>query len=147
MNLYTKNGRPLQVSGEKVYSQSGTAVGRIRGDKVFGTDGRYVGSIVGDRLVYRSTQSAGISSSFSAANRAGSAQANRAGSSIYGETSPTFQTEAALNQVIQTDLTATPPGSGTWSIPGWAVPCAFLVTYPARSPRSRLVLNRFAVDW
>jgi hypothetical protein len=85
MNLYTKNGRPLQVSGEKVYSQSGTAVGRIRGDKVFGTDGRYVGSIVGDRLVYRSTQSAGISSSFSAANRAGSAQANRAGSSIWGE--------------------------------------------------------------
>jgi hypothetical protein len=85
MNLYTKNGRPLQVSGDKVYSRSGTVVGRIRGDKVFGTDGRYVGSIVGDRLVYRSTQSAGISSSFSAANRAGSGQANRAGSGIWGD--------------------------------------------------------------
>jgi hypothetical protein len=85
MNLYTKNGRPLQVSGDKVYSRSGTVVGRIRGDKVFGTDGRYVGSIVGDRLVYRSTQSAVISSSFSAANRAGSGQANHAGSGIWGD--------------------------------------------------------------
>ena len=57
MGLYTKDGRPLQVSGETVYSPSGQPVGRIRGCKVFGTDGRYVGTIVGDRLVYRSTDS------------------------------------------------------------------------------------------
>jgi hypothetical protein len=42
MDLYTKDGRPLQVSGETVYSRSGQPVGRIRGSKVFGTDGRYV---------------------------------------------------------------------------------------------------------
>lgn len=85
MDLYTKNGRPLQVSGDTVYSRSGRAVGRIKGEKVFGTDGRYVGTIVNDRLVYRSTHSASIGSSFAAANRAGSARANRAGSAMWGD--------------------------------------------------------------
>ena len=85
MNLYTKNGRPLQVSGDRVYSRSGTVVGRIKGEKVYGTDGRYVGTIVGERLVYRSTHSAHISSSFSASNRSGSARSNRAGSTIWGD--------------------------------------------------------------
>jgi hypothetical protein len=60
-------------------------VGRIRGNKVFGADGRYVGTIVNDRLVYCSTDSAGIGAPFVAANRAGSARANRAGSAILGD--------------------------------------------------------------
>lgn len=85
MDLYTKNGRPLQVSGENVYSPSGTVVGRIRGDKVYGTDGRYIGTVDGDRLVYRSTQSASIGASFSTANRAGSGRAARAASAIWGD--------------------------------------------------------------
>lgn len=85
MELFTKNGRPLQVSGNTVYSRSGEVVGRIKGKKVYGTNGRYVGTIVGDRLVYRSTDSAGVSSSFSATNRSGSAQADRAGSAVWGE--------------------------------------------------------------
>ncbi len=85
MNIYTKNGRPLQVSGETVYSRSGTVIGRIRGKKVYGTDGRYVGTITGDRLVYRSNDSASVSSPFSAANRAGSARANRVGSAVWGD--------------------------------------------------------------
>ena len=85
MDLYTKNGRPLQVSGETVYSRSGTVIGRIKGKKVYGTDGRYVGTITGDRLVYRSTDRAGVSSPFASANRAGSAKANRAGSAVMGD--------------------------------------------------------------
>lgn len=85
MDLYTKDGRPLQVSGETVYSRSGWPVGRIKGNKVFGTDGRYVGTIAGDRLVYRSTDSASISSPFVTASRVGSAKANRAGSAIWGD--------------------------------------------------------------
>lgn len=85
MNLYTKDGRPLQVSGDIVYSNSGQVVGRIKGEKVFGTDGRYVGTITGGRLVYRSTDSASISSPFVAANRAGSARANSVGSAIWGD--------------------------------------------------------------
>lgn len=85
MTMYTKNGEVLQVSGDKVYSRSGTIVGRIKGKKVFGTDGRYVGTIVSDRLVYRSTDSASISSPFSAANRVGTAQANRCASALSGD--------------------------------------------------------------
>ena len=85
MNLYTKNGRPLQVSGDKVYSKSGVVVGKIKGQKVYGINGHYVGTIVGDRLVYRSTDSATIGSPFASANRAGTARANRAGSAMWGE--------------------------------------------------------------
>ncbi len=85
MSLYTKNGRPLQTSGDIIYSRSGVPVGKMRREKVFGRDGRYVGTIVGDRLVYRSTDSASIGSPFAAANRAGSAAANAAGSAVWGD--------------------------------------------------------------
>ena len=85
MSLYTKKGRPLQVHENTVYSKSGKVVGRIKNDKVYGTDGQYVGTIVNDRLVYRSTDSAGIGSPFTAANRAGTARANRAASAIWGD--------------------------------------------------------------
>ncbi|HID51283.1 MAG TPA: hypothetical protein EYP41_04490 [Anaerolineae bacterium] len=85
MDLYTKNGRPLQVSNDTIYNRSGTVIGRINGKKVYGPDGRYVGTIVNDRLVYRSTDSASISSPFSVANRAGTARVNRAGSAIWGD--------------------------------------------------------------
>jgi len=85
MDLYTKNGHPLQVSGNTVYSRSGRVVGRIKGEKVYGTDGRYVGTITSGRLVYRSTDSAAVSSPFSTASRAGSARASRAGAGIWGD--------------------------------------------------------------
>lgn len=85
MSLYTKNGRPLQVSGNTVYSKSGKVVGRINGDKVFDTNGRYVGTIVNERLVYRSTQSGVISSSFSASSKIGTARASRVGSAMWGD--------------------------------------------------------------
>lgn len=71
MSLYTKDGRQLQESGDYIYSGSGIAVGKRRGDKIFDPDGQYVGTITGGRLVYRSTDSANISSPFSVANRAG----------------------------------------------------------------------------
>jgi hypothetical protein len=85
MDLYTKNGSPLQVQGDKVYSRSGQIVGRINGEKVYGTDGRYVGTIVNERLVFRSTHSASIGSPFSAANRVGTAKASRVGSAMWGD--------------------------------------------------------------
>lgn len=85
MSLYTKEGRPLQVLGETVYGPSGRVVGRIRNEKVFGPDGDYVGTITGDRLVYRSTDSAAVGSPFSAADRAGTAQANSAMSAVWGD--------------------------------------------------------------
>lgn len=85
MDLFTKNGRPLQVSGETVYSRSGQPIGRINGRKVFGPDGLYVGSIVGDCLVFRLIDSAAVGSPFAAANLAGSASAHRAGCAIWGD--------------------------------------------------------------
>ena len=85
MSLYTKNGRPLQVSDDKVYSGNGIIVGRIMDEKVYGTDGQYVGTITGDRLVYRSTESANVSSPFSAADHAGSGMAHSAGSGLWGD--------------------------------------------------------------
>lgn len=85
MNLYTKNGRPLQVSGDTVYSRPGKVVGRMQGDKVYGPNGRYVGTITSGRLVHRSTDSVGASSPFATANRAGSAWANSAGSATRGD--------------------------------------------------------------
>jgi hypothetical protein len=85
MSLYTKNGRPLQESGDSIYSGSGMPVGKRRGDKVFGPDGRYVGTITGGRLVYRSTDSASIGSPFSVASRAGSGRAHAAGSAMWGD--------------------------------------------------------------
>ena len=85
MDLYTKNGRPLQVVNDKVYSKSGIIVGQIKGEKVYGTNGRYVGTIIGDRLVYRSTHSTTISAPFSAANRMGIVKINRVGCTILGD--------------------------------------------------------------
>ena len=54
-SLYTKEGRPLTVSGTSVFGPNGNEIGRIQGYKVFGPNGRYVGTITQDRLVYRST--------------------------------------------------------------------------------------------
>lgn len=85
VNLHTKNGRPLQVSGGTVYSRSGKVVGRISANKVYGPDGRYVGTIDGGRLVFRSTDSAGVGSPFAAADHAGSATAASAGSAMWGD--------------------------------------------------------------
>jgi hypothetical protein len=85
MSLYTKDGRPLQVSGDTVYSGSGQPVGRITGDKVYGPDGRYVGTITSGRLVYRSTDSGAVGSAFSAANRSGLGQGHAGGSGLRGD--------------------------------------------------------------
>lgn len=85
MSLYTKEGRPLQVSGDFVYSRNGSPVGRINGNKVFDPNGRYVGSIVADRLIYRFIESAAIGSPFVTASRVGSAAANAVGSAIWGD--------------------------------------------------------------
>ena len=76
MNLYTKNGRPLQVSGNSLFSRSGTYLGRISNGRVYDPSGRYAGTICGDRVVYRSSDSATISSPDISANRAKSAATN-----------------------------------------------------------------------
>ena len=85
MSLYTKDGRPLQFSGDTVYSGSGQPVGRISGDKVYGPDGRYVGTIVSDRLIYRSPDSGGTGSTFGVANSGASGQGYAGASGLWGD--------------------------------------------------------------
>ena len=88
MDLYTKNGRPLQVSGDNAYSRSGHYVGSIVHDRIYDPSGHYAGTIVGDRVVYRRTQSTGSAGPSSAANRVGVARAARVGSAIMGDEPP-----------------------------------------------------------
>lgn len=86
--LYTKEGRPLKVSGDDIFSRSGKHVARIRGGKAYGPDGTYVGTIVGDRLIYRSTNSATISSPFAPRAHAGHASAKHAAVATWGDEPP-----------------------------------------------------------
>lgn len=85
MNLYTKNGRPLQVIGDIVYSDKGVLVGRISSSKVYAPSGDYVGTIDGDRLVYRATESAGIGPVFTASSSTGTSRAWSVGSAVWGD--------------------------------------------------------------
>jgi hypothetical protein len=84
MSLYTKQGWPLQLFGDVVYSRSGKVVGRIQSNKVYGKDGRYVATIDGDRLVHRSMDGAIRAGIFSANNIPGSPLAKAMASAIYG---------------------------------------------------------------
>ena len=86
--IYTKNGRPLKVSGQDLISRSGKHVARMRNGKAYGPDGRYVGTIVNDRLIYRSTNSATISSPFAQRASAGHTHANHAPTAAWGDEPP-----------------------------------------------------------
>jgi hypothetical protein len=83
--LYTKNGEPLRVSGDRMFNRSGKNFGRIKGSKVYGQNGRYIGTIVGSRLVYRSTDSARVSSPFAGHAGTPTAAARAAGSALWGD--------------------------------------------------------------
>lgn len=84
MDLYTKNGRPLQVFADIVYSGRGLVIGRINRERVYDPHGRYVGTIVGARLVCRTEDGYSIGSPFSAPHRTGSGKGNFPGSVITG---------------------------------------------------------------
>jgi hypothetical protein len=83
--IYTKNGRPVQVSGDHVHSRSGTYVGRLNGKYLFSRTGHYLATLDGNRLVYRSTDSARVGSPTANADRAGSGAADSAGSGLWGD--------------------------------------------------------------
>jgi hypothetical protein len=86
--IYTKNGRPLSRHGDDLFARSGAHVARLRRDKAFDSSGKYVGTLVNDRLIYRSTDSASIGSTFIKSARVGSANANAVGSALWGEEPP-----------------------------------------------------------
>jgi hypothetical protein len=83
--MYTKNGVPLTVQGDRVFNPRGVNFGYIRGDRVFGLDGGYRGTIVGDRLIYRSQSATMGSARAQSAGIGGSARAAQAGSAAWGD--------------------------------------------------------------
>ena len=83
--LYTKNGVPVTVRGDRLFNSRGENFGYIRGDRAFGLDGRYRATIVGERLIYRSTHSASIGSARTASAGSASARAPRVGSAAWGD--------------------------------------------------------------
>lgn len=85
MRLYTKNGRPLQVSGDRVYSCSGTYVGHLSGGRLYDPSGRYAGTVERDRVVYRSSDSATVSSPTAGGNIGGSGAGSAGGSGVWGD--------------------------------------------------------------
>lgn len=85
MSLYTKDGRPLLVKDDIVYSQSGQVVGKISGERVFGTHGSYIGTIDNGRLVFRKSDSGESSAVFSAENHAPVELADAAPVAIAGD--------------------------------------------------------------
>lgn len=87
-DMYTLNGRPLKVDGDDIFSASGEHVARLRNGKAYSSNGDYVGTVVGDRLIYRSTESATISSPFAQRASAGFSAADAAGSAQWGDEPP-----------------------------------------------------------
>ena len=87
-DLYTKNGRPLRRSGDKLFARSGTYVGKIKGDYVFDPSGRYAGTIVGERVVYRLTHAARVMGPSVVADRGGSGAGNCGASGTWGDEPP-----------------------------------------------------------
>ena len=83
-DLYTKNGVPLTVRGDRIYNPSGDNFGYVRSDRVFGLNGRYRGTIVGDRVVYRPTGSVSATRAASARIAAGR-RAPRGESALWGD--------------------------------------------------------------
>lgn len=86
--LYTKNGRPLQRDGDRLFAGSGAYLGIIEGNFVFSTSGQYAGTIDGDRVVYRAIDSARIASPTVAAPRVGLAVVNAVPAVIIGDEPP-----------------------------------------------------------
>lgn len=87
-DLYTRNGRPLQLTGDQLHSRSGHYLGHVRHGKAFDPTGRYCGTVIGNRVVYRSIDSASTSSPTTAADRTASTRANQARSSLWGHEPP-----------------------------------------------------------
>lgn len=59
--LYMKKGRPLQRNGNQLFAGSGAYLGTIQGSYVFDADGQYAGTIDDNRMIYRTIDSARVS--------------------------------------------------------------------------------------
>ncbi|MGD1052422.1 MAG: hypothetical protein ABR950_01200 [Candidatus Dormibacteria bacterium] len=86
--IHTRDGRPLQRSGDDLHSRSGRHVARMRGRKAYGPSGVYVGTLLGDRLVYRAGDSVSLGVPFLESPRAGFSAVNAIPANLLGEEPP-----------------------------------------------------------
>jgi hypothetical protein len=84
-NRWSAGHEIVNPTRDDLFTRSGNHIGRVQRRKVFGPDGRYVGTLAGDRLVYRSTDSAHVSSAFGRQAGAASSSANAAAAAVWGE--------------------------------------------------------------
>jgi hypothetical protein len=76
--IYSLQGRPFQVSGDRLWDRSGGYVGKFVDDMVFGPDGAYRGELRGERLGFRRNHaSRRRSSHMTRMNRMGTMRMNR----------------------------------------------------------------------
>lgn len=83
--IYTKDGRPLRVKDDDLFDESGQHVARLRKGKAYNPNGIYVGTIVDGRLIYRSTNSAGVGPVYAPRVSAGFAKAIKAPTGKWGD--------------------------------------------------------------
>lgn len=83
--IYTKNGKPLQIKNDRVYSKGGVYIGIIRNEKVFAPTGKYVGTIMSDRLVFLSTHSSSLGPQNISSHIVPFTHINAVPSAIYGD--------------------------------------------------------------
>lgn len=86
--IFTKEGRPLRRYGDDLFSESGTHVAKLKGDKAYRREGEYLGALVRNRLIYRSTDSAGVGSPFARRVGTPSAAARSAAIADWGDEAP-----------------------------------------------------------
>jgi hypothetical protein len=83
-----EGGAAASQAGDDLFSRSGEHVAKLKGKKAYNPQGRYVGTLTSGRLIYRSTDSAAISSPFVRMASVGRATASAAGSALWGDGPP-----------------------------------------------------------
>lgn len=87
--LYTKQGAPIQVVGDKLFDKTGRLVGRRDGDTVYAPDGRYAATLVDDgaggRLVFLTRYQGLKSHAFAPMRIAATAAAPRIAAVVVGD--------------------------------------------------------------
>lgn len=79
--VYTLDGRPFRVDGDRMWDRDGRYVGKIVDGMVFNTDGEYLGEFRnGDRLAFKQSHAHKHKAGHAArANRSGLARMDRMG--------------------------------------------------------------------
>ena len=85
MIIYTRDGVPINRSGDDLFDASGKQVARLERDKAFAPNGSYVATLANDRLIFFVNDSQQTGSKFNPKTVTGFSETNIAGFSTYGD--------------------------------------------------------------